>query len=525
MFKNLNFDIKGHHKWYLLAALIYLLFWTILRAQYIDITFCWDEAWVYAPGIRHMMESGPSLLPDAIPEFYSRGHPLLFYFLGGIWLKIFGTSFVAYHTFPLTISVLFLFFIFISVREWTNGLTGFAVMVLISVEKIFYTEAANVLPEILVALFFLLSVRYYVRERMWMYILFASLGILTKESGIVIPAAILFGNLLLNIKNPKGLFTSAAIKKQLLIVAPLLTFILFLSVQYMYKGWFLFPEHTGMMIKKSTEFIEKLNFAFEWLLEDGQIFWMSGCLALLLVFGGKEHQRSTLFMSLIGLLVSLYVIKNFNTDIEFMVLIAFAILLGAIHLIGRTLFGNSDIKLKKILLINFAIYLSYLIFCSVNFVTVRYLIALLPFGFFLYVVTIKKLSPNPWVFIGVIVFLFAVLAPENFAKNKQSNLIAQIAYVEIRHDLVKKLEALQTYDNSIGINDFVIRRTLQDPYSGFLSSSKVFTKVDWSVDESKEFIVTSNLDPYPDFVKQGKYVLVNRWEKGVHWVELWQRQN
>nr|HMU05546.1 hypothetical protein [Saprospiraceae bacterium] len=105
MFKNLNFDLKSSNQWYLIAVLIYLLFWTLLRAQYIDIPFYWDEAWVYAPGIRHMMDSGPSLLPDAIPEFYSRGHPLLFYFLGGIWLKIFGTSFVAYHTFPLTISV------------------------------------------------------------------------------------------------------------------------------------------------------------------------------------------------------------------------------------------------------------------------------------------------------------------------------------------------------------------------------------------------------------------------------------
>lgn len=38
------------------------------------------EAWVYVPGIRHMADAGPSLLPDAIPEYYSRGHPLLFYF-------------------------------------------------------------------------------------------------------------------------------------------------------------------------------------------------------------------------------------------------------------------------------------------------------------------------------------------------------------------------------------------------------------------------------------------------------------
>ncbi|MBK8055284.1 MAG: glycosyltransferase family 39 protein [Saprospiraceae bacterium] len=523
MFNNVNVDIKDSNKWYFIAVLTYIMFWTLLRAQYIDMPFYWDEAWVYAPGLRHMMESGPSLLPDAIPEFYSRGHPLLFYFLGGIWLKIFGTSFVAYHTFPLTISVLFLFFIFITVREWTNSLIAISVMILISVAKIFYTEAANVLPEILVALFFLLSVRYFLKEKLWLYILFASLGIMTKESGIVIPGAILCGNILWNFKNSTSPFSSDAIKKSLLILAPILTFLIFLIVQYIYKGWFLFPEHTGMMIKKSTEFVEKLNFAFEWLLEDGQIYWMSGCLSVLLVFGGKEHQRTTLFMSLIGILIAMYVIKNFNNNIEFMALMAFAILLGSIHLIGRTLFGDTDIRLKKILLINFAVYLTYLIFCSVNFVTVRYLITLLPFGFFLYLVTIKTLSPNTRIFCGAVVFLIAVLAPENFAKNRQSNLIAQIAYVEMRYDLVKKLEALQTYDSSFGINDFVIRRTLQDPYSGFLSSAKVFTKVDWSVDEGKEYIVISNFDPYPEFVKQGNFGLVHKWEEGVHWMELWKR--
>lgn len=39
--------------------------------------------------------------------------------------------------------------------------------------------------------------------------------------------------------------------------------------------------------------------------------------------------------------------QNFNTNIEFMALMAFAILSGAIHLIGRTLFGDADVNLKR----------------------------------------------------------------------------------------------------------------------------------------------------------------------------------
>ena len=51
----------------------------------------------------------------------------------------------------------------------------------------------------------------------------------------------------------------------------------------------------------------------------------------------------------------------------------------------------------------------------------------------------------------------------------------------------------------------------------------MFTKVDWSVDEGKEYIVISNFDPYPEFVKQGNFGLVHKWEEGVHWMELWKR--
>jgi len=164
--------------WFLLPCLVYLLFWILIRAQYLDMAFYWDEAWVYVPGIRHMADAGPSLLPDAIPEYYSRGHPLLFYFLGSIWIKIFGTSYIAFHSFPLFISTILLLVTFFTVKEWTNGLIGLVVIVLLSVERNFFNEAGNVLPEIMIALFFVLSVRYFLKERYFLYFIFASLGIL-----------------------------------------------------------------------------------------------------------------------------------------------------------------------------------------------------------------------------------------------------------------------------------------------------------------------------------------------------------
>lgn len=107
----LNFD------WHTITFLTFLIGWILIRAQYLDMAYYWDEAWVYVPGIQHMAETGPSLLPDAIPEYYSRGHPLLFYFLGSIWIKIFGSSYVAFHAYPLLISVICLLVTFFTVKE------------------------------------------------------------------------------------------------------------------------------------------------------------------------------------------------------------------------------------------------------------------------------------------------------------------------------------------------------------------------------------------------------------------------
>jgi hypothetical protein len=326
---------NSRFEWFLIPCFLYLLFWIIIRAQYIDMAYYWDEAWVYVPGIRHMADAGPSLLPDAIPEYYSRGHPLLFYFLGSIWIKIFGTSYIAFHSYPLVISTILLLVTFFTVKEWTNGLIGLVVMALLSVERNFFNEAANVLPEIMIALFFVLSVRYFLKEQYLLYFIFASMGILTKESGIVIPMALLLLNFLtFSNTSPFNLLNKVEIRKQALILSPLLVFLLFMLIQYAYKGWFLFPEHTGMMLKNSAEFVHKFNVIFYWLFEEGQMYWFGGVFVFLMVLGNKTLENINLYIAIVGLLTGFYILKQFSYDIEFLALLAFASVLGAVKIIG-----------------------------------------------------------------------------------------------------------------------------------------------------------------------------------------------
>src|SRR6185312_16370159 len=90
-------------RWELLLVLSVFI---ILKIPALHYPFFADESWSYAPGVKLMYLHGPSLMPNAIDLLYSRGHPLLFYAAAAAWMKIFGVSHIAQHTFSLLISLL-----------------------------------------------------------------------------------------------------------------------------------------------------------------------------------------------------------------------------------------------------------------------------------------------------------------------------------------------------------------------------------------------------------------------------------
>lgn len=61
--------------------------------------YYWDECWPYATAIKAMCDNGLSFMPDAIEANLSRGHPLFFQVIAAGWMKIFGASHLAMHSF------------------------------------------------------------------------------------------------------------------------------------------------------------------------------------------------------------------------------------------------------------------------------------------------------------------------------------------------------------------------------------------------------------------------------------------
>lgn len=156
------------------------------KLPHLSLPYFWDEAWVYAPAVLEMHKNGLSLLPDAIPPELSRGHPLLFHFLAAVWVKIFGTSFFAFHSFALAVSVSLLVAVYFFCKEFFSPMMGLLSAAMLAVQPLFIAQSSFLLPEVMMALWTVLTLYFYLKEKWMLFIVFASLMLLTKESGIVL---------------------------------------------------------------------------------------------------------------------------------------------------------------------------------------------------------------------------------------------------------------------------------------------------------------------------------------------------
>ena len=145
-------------RWVLLLVLVCFVCFKIPHLYY---PFYCDEGWVYAPAVKTMATHGPSLLPGSIPSGYSRGHPLLFHFLCSVWIRCFGYSNVAVHSFPLLVSVLCLIAIFEGCLRMFGGRVATVALLLVATQVIFFVQSSFVLPEVMVTMFTFLSLYYY----------------------------------------------------------------------------------------------------------------------------------------------------------------------------------------------------------------------------------------------------------------------------------------------------------------------------------------------------------------------------
>ena len=310
---------------YLILLLILVIVFIVAKIPYLSLPYYWDEAWVYGPAIRIMEAHKLSLLPDALPVYYSRGHPLLFHFLGALWMRVFGTSLTASHLFALMVSVALIVMVFIFCKNLFSKETGLIACLFLVLQPIFQAQSVLLLPEVMVSLFSLMTLYFFIKEKWWWYILSATLVLYTKETGIVAVGAtglwflidmfILKRNEFKSVvrseklelndqekelyhketqRNHKGsqrikgncllptAYCRYFILRSLILIVPLLLTGIFFLIQKKMNGWYFFPEHVNYLLNDKRGFMDKLQ----------------GYSAYLFIYWGRNVLTSALIVSL-----------------------------------------------------------------------------------------------------------------------------------------------------------------------------------------------------------------------------------
>ena len=458
---------------YTLAFVLVLVAFIVIKFGHLDISYFWDECWVYAPAIQYMADAGPSLLPGKVDLYLTRGHPLFFHFLGGAWLSVFGKSFVAAHSFPLFISVLFSGSLYYILQKIWDTKIAFYTTTLFLFQIVFMAQSSMVLPEVLVAALSILSIySFVVRQWVW-YIVWGCLLLLTKETGII---AIMACNSYVALSL---VFGKSSLKELLYSLIPYLSFAFFLLVQKIEYGWYLYPEHVSMMEFNPDVIIKKFKSIFNFLvIHQGRAKLFA--LAIILCLLSYDHVKYS---------------RLTKTQRRFI-----------------NCFG--------------IFFLGYVIFSCLNFLTFRYLLVLLPLLILAAVVLICCSTEGLKKLDHIVLVSLLLLYVCNFDQRTPARDInlSYLEYCPIQEELVQYLEDQNLYQEYI-YADFLNTAPLTEPFAGYRTTSNEFSFVNkWNKQPNQKYVVINSIESAhkkDKLEKDPKAKFLKRFERGGIWLEVY----
>lgn len=458
-----------NHPWaFLLLSVAVTL---AVKIPHLALPYFFDETSSYIPAILEMVKEGPNLLPGSIPLFYSKGHPLLFYFLASLWMKfIAGDSLFLMRLLPLLISVASLFVFHRFAHRHTNMPLANIGVILLSLQPLFLAQASLVLPEILLFTLFMLSFDNYLSRNFGRYALFGSVMMLTKESAAVFSC--LFG-LVYFAENYRDWNTRMFWKNLMLVSIPIVTYLVFLLLHYFQFGVFLYQEHLNYISLDSAALQYKFSSA-----------------------------TSTLFLA------------HGRNVLVFASILSLAILL----------FKKKKPAYGRFLIITLALVIAYLAFCIFNFFTYRYLLPVMGITLLASLAVIQQLKIKYTALnLACIACMLSVSA--FYSTTKRGHGDADLGYTEylpVHQQVISYCERQGWYEKEIGAG-FNILWDMHKPYAHYLSTPRIFrVRALPSVENCQLVIYDSTCSPGELAEKEkNRLILVKRIQYKSHWAEIY----
>ncbi|MFZ5553354.1 MAG: ArnT family glycosyltransferase [Bacteroidota bacterium] len=417
-----------------------LLLFTLVKIPFLSLPYFWDEAWAYANATHFLAENKLSLMPDAAPEYFTRGHPLLVHNTVAFFMKNLGaTPFVA-HSVMLCFSLLLLGVIYFSVKSLSDRFSALLITAILMCMPSFFTQSVLVLSEIPLILFSILMYAAYSKKNMWLYMLFSVLALLTKESAIVVVFTFFVFFLIEN----RFVFRNYFSFSMAGILFPFIFWGAYLLLQKSVKGWYVYPEHADLISFSFPDIIKK-------------------CLSYLQIVFFNNGNIAWTFIAT-GLLAWNIFVKKQKPE-------------------------SKEIKLQMFCTL-FIIF--FLLFSSLNFFSSRYVMIVSVAWMIMTVVFAGNLLKEiKWKFLLVVIpVLFSVISFR--MKNIQDTSPGYRDGVKVMQDIIPALENMNVYNEKI-YAPFLIRENLFSPSLGYRTNTLRFTLLQNSP-EGAQYAVTSNFE-------------------------------
>lgn len=337
---------------------------------FIHLAHFWDEAWVYVPALKEMSLKGVSLFPNTIPLDLTRGHPLLFHFIGGWWYRIFGLSNESGHLFALFISNLTLITVFFGLRKVIGALGGLFAALFIIVQPIFIAQSAMVFPEMALTLFVLLAFFSYHQQRTWAFVLTLSCALYIKESALVYFIAFFLWDLF------RVIFLKDSYRLLLKFIVPVLVILSHPVILFLHFDWFLFPEHTSLILDNLADVQWQLRRVFEHNFHEQGREWMFFPLMALTVLASKIRPFWVKLLLIAAAFAAFKVlfIKWVVPDWAFVAILSI-VCVAPPFVWWRFRKSDPPSNTTHFLAVGYLALVGYVVFSAINFFTIRYLLS------------------------------------------------------------------------------------------------------------------------------------------------------
>jgi hypothetical protein len=308
--------VKNLPHWFLPGLL--LAAFCASKYSWLSHPYYWDEAWSYGHAVHHFAQQKLSVSPAALDPALSRGHPLLFYFSAAAWLQVTDNQLFYGHLFALLLSTLTAVTLWLIACRLSGRWAALAALATVLASQMFWALSARLYPEVMVALFSMLALWSFQQRRLGLTALWCGLLLFTKESGVATMAA-LFAYALW--RHRRGLWRRAFWQEMAWLTLPVAAVASWFGWQYAVRGWWLFPEHTGMVVRDVGKVVSNFFQQF-WALifYDGRsVLLVSALLAAVWKMWRRAPVRADLqrFIGLAWLFIGAYLAftaANFQTE-------------------------------------------------------------------------------------------------------------------------------------------------------------------------------------------------------------------